>query len=69
MSCILGFPGEWSILMEYSDLYKPENVMLLAKLTDKSLAMIAGKKKDPSPDEIDLVRRGLFRKQNEVVNG
>ena len=55
--------------MVYSDLYKPENVMLLAKLTDKSLAMIAGKKKDISLDEIDLVRRGLFRKQNEVVGG
>jgi hypothetical protein len=55
--------------MEYSDLYKPENVMLLAKLTDKSLAMISGKKKDHSPDEIDLVRKVLFQKQSEVVNG
>ena len=55
--------------MEYSDLYKPENVMLLAKLTDKSLALIAGKKKDPSPDEVDLVRKSLFQKQNEVANG
>jgi len=55
--------------MEYSDLYKPENVMLLAKFTDKSLAMIASKKKDPSPDEIDVMRRSLFQKQNEVLNG
>lgn len=55
--------------MEYSDLYKPENVMLLAKLTDKALVMISGKKKDPSPDEIDFMRRSLFQKQNEVLNG
>jgi hypothetical protein len=55
--------------MEYKDLYRPENVMLLAKLTDKAIGLIINKKSNPSPDEIDLVRKVLFRKQSEVVNG
>jgi len=55
--------------MEYKDLYRPENVMLLAKLTDKAIGLIINKKSNPSPDEIDLIRKGLFKKQNEVVNG
>jgi hypothetical protein len=55
--------------MEYKDLYQPENVMLLAKLTDKAIGLIINKKSNPSPDEIDLIRKGLFKKQNEVLNG
>ena len=53
--------------MDFMDLYRPENVMMLAKLTDKALAMISTRKSDPSPDEIDVVRKELFRKQNEVL--
>jgi hypothetical protein len=53
--------------MDFMDLYKPENVMLLAKLTDKALAMISTRKSDPSPDEIDVVRKQLFKKQAEVL--
>ena len=55
--------------MDYRDLYKPENVMLLAKLTDKAIGLIINKKSNPSPDEIDVMRRSLFQKQNEVLNG
>ena len=55
--------------MDFMDLYRPENVMLLAKLTDKALVLISNRKSDPSPDEIDVMRRSLFQKQNEVLNG
>jgi hypothetical protein len=53
--------------MDFMDLYKPENVMLLAKLTDKALAMISTRKSDPSLDEIDVVRKQLFKKQSDVL--
>ena len=53
--------------MDFMDLYRPENVMLLAKLTDKALVLISNRKSDPSPDEIDVVRKELFRKQNEML--
>lgn len=53
--------------MDFMDLYRPENVMLLAKLTDKALVLISNRKSDPSPDGIDVVRKELFRKQNEVL--
>ncbi len=55
--------------MDYKDLYKPENVMLLAKLTDKAIGMIINKKSNPNPDEIEVIRRKLFQQQNEVLNG
>lgn len=55
--------------MDYKDLCKPENVMLLAKLTDKAIGLIINKKSNPSPDEIEVIRRKLFQQQNEVLNG
>lgn len=54
--------------MNYEDMFKEENVLFLAKLTDKAQKYCLEKKVELSVDNIEKARQWLFKKQLEVAS-
>ena len=55
--------------MEYSELFSDRNnVLFLAKITDKAQKYCLEKKVELSVDNIEKARQWLFKQQQEVVD-
>ena len=48
---------------EYEEIFKPENVLVLARLTDKALKLSRG---EVTYESLDLARRKLFDKEQNA---
>lgn len=53
--------------MKYEEIFTSENVLFLAKLTDKAQKYCNEKKVEISVDNIEKARQWLFKKQLEAV--
>lgn len=54
--------------MRYEDLFKQDNVLFLANLTDKAQDYCKQKGVDMSIENVEKARVWLFKRQQEVAN-
>lgn len=53
--------------MRYEEVFKPENVMLLSRLTEKVQKKIDPKKGEPSWEEFNNMRKKIFEEEMKLV--
>ncbi len=53
--------------MRYEDIFKPENVMTLARLTDKVQKRLDPKRGEPSWEDFNNMRKKVFEEEMKLV--
>lgn len=53
--------------MEYNEIFNQDNVLFLARITDKAQSYCREKKVEMSVENIEKARQWLFKKQLEAV--